>query len=69
VVLIQFHGQTVWLQSINSADDVHSIYNYVEQMLLADEYLDPPAPLAERQFQRYGFESIQPNNCFVGDSA
>jgi cobaltochelatase CobN len=56
VVLIQFHGQTVWLQSINSADDVDAIYNYAEQMLLAQEYLDPPAALAERQFQRYGFE-------------
>jgi hypothetical protein len=56
VVLLQFHGQTVWLQSINTAEDVDAIYNYVEQMLLADEYLDPPAALAARQFQRYEFE-------------
>ena len=56
VVLIQFHGQTIWLQSINNADDVSSIYNYVEQMLLAEEYIDPPAAIAARQFQRYGFE-------------
>jgi nitrile hydratase accessory protein len=61
VVLIQFHGQTVWLHSINSDDDVTSIYTYVEEMLMANEYLDPPASLAGRWFQRYGFESTQPN--------
>ncbi len=61
VVLLQFHGQTVWLQSINDAEDVDAIYNYVEQMLLADEYLDPPAALAGRQFQRYGFEEHSTN--------
>jgi hypothetical protein len=27
-------------------------------MLLAEEYLDPPAALTRRQFQRYKFESI-----------
>jgi hypothetical protein len=67
IVLIQFHGQTVWLHSINSTDDVNSIYDYVEEMLLAEEYLDLPTALAGRQFQRYGFESIQQNKCAIGD--
>lgn len=65
VVLLQFHGQNVWLQSINSADDVDAIYNYVEQMLLADEYLDPPAALAGRRFHRYGFEEHATSTCSV----
>jgi nitrile hydratase accessory protein len=57
VVLIQFHGELVWLHSINSPDDVTAIYAYAEQMLLAGKYLDPPAMLAARRFQRYRFES------------
>ena len=46
VVLIQFHGQSVWLHSINSPEDVTLIYTWVEQMLAAESYLDPPGALA-----------------------
>src|SRR5215468_9801473 len=53
VVLILFRGRTVWLHSINSPEDVDLIYGYVEQMLLAESYLDPPPLLAGRQFDRY----------------
>ncbi len=53
VVLIQFHGRSVWLHSINSPEDVDLIYGYIERMLRHDAYLDPPAALAGRQFQRY----------------
>jgi nitrile hydratase accessory protein len=53
VVLIQIRGESIWLHSINSPGDVNSIYNYVEKMLLAGEYLAPPVELAERRFQRY----------------
>ena len=57
VVLIQFHGQSVWLQSINSPEDVTLIYDYVERMLRNDSYLDPPAALAGRHFQRHLFDT------------
>jgi cobaltochelatase CobN len=53
VVLILFHGQATWLHSINNSEDVDLIYSYVERMLLAESYLDPPAGLAERRFDRY----------------
>jgi cobaltochelatase CobN len=53
VILIVFRGRTVWLHSINSPDDVTLIYTYVERMLRAESYLDPPAGLAERHFERY----------------
>jgi cobaltochelatase CobN len=53
VILILFRGRTLWLHSINSPDDVSRIYSYIEQMLRADAYLDPPPGLAERQFDRY----------------
>ena len=57
VVLIIFRGRTVWLHSINNAEDVSLIYGYVEQMLRADAYLDPPPALAGRQFERYTAEA------------
>ncbi len=56
VVLIQFHGRLVWLHSVNSAGDVAAIYDYAEAMLVAGKYLEPPATLAARRFERYGFE-------------
>jgi cobaltochelatase CobN len=53
VVLILFRGRTVWLHSINSPEDVSLIYGYVERMLRQESYIDPPAGLAERCFDRY----------------
>jgi cobaltochelatase CobN len=53
VILIQFHGQSVWLHSINSPEDVDLIYGWVERMLARESYVDPPVELAGRRFQRY----------------
>ena len=53
VVLILFRGRSLWLHSINHADDVARIYEYVEEMLRREEYLDPPPELACRSFERY----------------
>lgn len=53
VVLILFRGRSLWLHSINSTEDVSTIYSYVEQMLKAEEYLDPPPELKFRSFERY----------------
>jgi len=53
VVLLQFRGHSMWFHSINRDDDVNLIYDYVEQMLLAETVLDPPGDLASRQFERY----------------
>jgi hypothetical protein len=47
----------MWFHSINPAGDVNLIYNYVEQMLLGETSLDPPDPLAARQFDRYLVDS------------
>jgi hypothetical protein len=57
VILILFRGRALWLHSINSPDDVTLIYNYVEDMLRAECYFDPPAGLAERRFDRYTLEA------------
>jgi cobaltochelatase CobN len=53
VILILFRGRAAWFHSINNSEDVDLIYSYVERMLLAESYLEPPAGLAERHFDRY----------------
>jgi hypothetical protein len=53
VVLILFRGRSAWFHSVNSSEDVSSLYDYVERMLLAGTYLDPPPDLAGRLFDRY----------------
>jgi cobaltochelatase CobN len=63
VVLILFHGRSVWLHSINAAEDVSLIYGYVERMLLAGRFLEPPAELAERRFDRYLAATARTGEC------
>jgi cobaltochelatase CobN len=57
VVLLQLQGRSLWFHSINHAADVDLIYNYVEQTLQGEPDLQLPATLAERQFDRYLFDS------------
>ena len=52
-MLLLFRGRSLWLHSINHTEDVSSIYSYVEAMLQANEYLDPPPELRGRAFERY----------------
>ena len=53
VVMIQFKGHSMWFHSINSVEDVSTIYSYVEHMLVEQSHLEPPALLTGRHFQRY----------------
>jgi nitrile hydratase accessory protein len=53
VILLQLRGHSMWFHSINHAKDVDLIYDYVEEMLLAEQVQDPPAELASRLFERY----------------
>ena len=69
VILIQFLGQSVWLHSINSPEDVTLIYDYVEGMLLVERYLDPPAALAGRRFQRYLVDTVNQGQCAAAERA
>ena len=62
VVLLQFRGVSLWLHSINHGSDVELIYDYVERMLQAESYLDPPDALADRRFQRYLVDSAACDN-------
>lgn len=53
VVLILFRTRSLWLHSINCAEDVSHIFRYIEEMLRAEQYLDPPPELECRRFERY----------------
>jgi cobaltochelatase CobN len=53
VVLILFRNRSLWLHSINCAEDVSRIYSWIEEMLRAERYLDPPPELERRCFERY----------------
>jgi len=63
--LIVFRGRTAWFHSINSSDDVSLLFGYVERMLLAETYLEPPAELTGRYFERYIGGSEPSSQCFV----
>jgi cobaltochelatase CobN len=58
VVLIIFAGESIWLHSINTAEHVKAIYDYLETMLAAEKYLPPTGILAECQFNRFIFDTI-----------
>jgi nitrile hydratase accessory protein len=53
VVLLEFHGRSLWFHSINQPEDVNVIYDYVEGMLFAGTFLDVPEALKSRLFVRY----------------
>jgi cobaltochelatase CobN len=53
VVLLQFRGRSMWFHSINHAEDVDLIYDYVEQMMKGEAEMEMPAALERRLFQRY----------------
>lgn len=60
VVMMQFQGRSIWFHSIDDAEDVSRIYDYVENMLIEQCYLDPPETLAGRHFQRYSVDTTGP---------
>jgi len=65
VVLVLFRGVSIWLHSIGSDQDVSDIYDYVERMLAAERYLDPPPSLAGRHFQRYLVDTADKSYCEI----
>jgi cobaltochelatase CobN len=58
VVLILFAGESIWLHSINTSEHVTAIYDYLEAMLEAEEYLPPAGLLENCHFNRFIFDGI-----------
>ncbi len=50
VNLLLFDGRALWLHSINSNDDVVALFDWIEAMLDADGYMDPPDSIAGHLF-------------------
>lgn len=53
VVLLIFDGQPVWFHSINDETLVMAIYDYIEVMVKADRYLEPPITLLPLVFDGF----------------
>lgn len=57
VVLLILHGQSVWLHSIESTDQVAAIYDYVESVLSEGRYLPVNGALSDHEFNRCVFDA------------
>lgn len=60
VASLVFDGKSVWFHSVNSAWQVRQIFDYIDAMLKADRFLQPPAELSEYVFNYYDWDVRQP---------
>lgn len=60
VVSLVFDGRSVWFHSVNSPWQVCRIFDYIDAMLAADRFLQPPAELSEFVFNYYDWEVRKP---------
>lgn len=56
VANVVFDGRATWFHSVNGADEVRWIFDYVEQMLAADRFLPPTEHLAALSFNFYDWD-------------
>jgi cobaltochelatase CobN len=59
VVTLLFDGHSVWFHSINSDWQVTAIFDYIESMVVADNFQVPPAELNEYVFQFYTWKGSE----------
>lgn len=60
VTSLVFDGRSIWFHSVNNEWLVRQIYDYIEAMLKADRFMQPPADLAEYVFNYYDWDIRQP---------
>lgn len=53
VVLLLFDGRHTWFHSINEPRQVTLLYDYIDQMLVAERYLPPPPALSDYHFTSF----------------
>jgi cobaltochelatase CobN len=53
VMLFLFDGQSAWFHSVNDEALVVAIYDYIEAVVKADCYIDPPAALRPLLFDGF----------------
>jgi len=61
VASLVFDGKSIWFHSVNSEWHVRQIFEYIDSMLKADRFLQPPAELAEYTFNFYDWDVRLPS--------
>jgi len=56
VAMLLFDGRHIWFHSLNSAELVLALYDYIEAMLAAQAYLPPPPVLAPFTFTSFTWD-------------
>jgi cobaltochelatase CobN len=56
VVSLVFDGKSIWFHSVNSEWHVRQIFEYIDSMLKADRFIQPPAELTEYVFNYYDWD-------------
>src|ERR1700760_1751650 len=56
VASLVFDGRAIWFHSVNSPWQVRLIFDYIESMIKADRFLQPPQELAEYAFNYYDWD-------------
>jgi cobaltochelatase CobN len=56
VASLVFDGKSIWFHSVNSEWHVRQIFEYIDSMLKADRFIQPPAELSEYVFNYYDWE-------------
>lgn len=61
VVSLVFDGRSIWFHSVNSEWQVRQIFDYIDFMLKADRFMQPPAELSEYVFNYYDWDVRLPS--------
>jgi nitrile hydratase accessory protein len=67
VAMLLFDGRVAWFQSVDSPALVYELYDYIEGMLEADAFLNPPPRLRALQFTASEWEA-RPDGAPVDDA-
>jgi len=61
VASLVFDGKSIWFHSVNSEWHVRQIFDYIDSMLKADRFVEPPAELSEYVFNYYDWDVRTPS--------
>jgi cobaltochelatase CobN len=61
VASLVFDGKSIWFHSVNSEWQVRQIFEYIDSMLKADRFVQPPGELIEYVFNYYDWDVRLPS--------
>ena len=62
VVSLVFDSKSVWFHSVNNEWQVRQIFEYIDSMLKADRFIQPPSELSEYVFNYYDWDVRLPSS-------